>query len=423
MIRKKAIESLRVDGNRLWQRIMKMAEIGKTQKGGSNRIALSDEDKAGRDLFINWCEKAGCTILIDEIGNIFARRSGREDRLKPIIVGSHLDTQPTGGKYDGVYGVLAGLELIETLNQYKIETVAPIEVVVWTNEEGARFSPAMIGSGVFTGVFNLEESLKITDKNGIHIEDELHRISYKGTVPAKLKPILAAFEVHIEQGPILETEKKQIGVLTGVQGINWYDVTIEGKEAHAGPTPMNHRQDPFTAALPIMQRCYQLANEHTLEGRVTFGDIKISPGSRNTVPGTLVLSVDLRHPDEKTLNKMHKELYQIVDQECKTNGLSGSVNHLWHMPVTVFDPNCIEAVRKSVRKLGYSHMEMVSGAGHDSVNLAKVVPTAMIFVPCKDGLSHNEMETVKPDDLTKGCNVLLHAVLEIMQYREILNLD
>jgi len=361
MIDIKKNKGLKVNGERLWNRLMEMAKIGATAQGGCNRVALSDEDKSGRDLFIQWSKNAGCTISVDEVGNIFIRRQGQNDQSPPVIIGSHLDTQPTGGKYDGVFGVLAGLELIETLNDFKIETKAPIEVVVWTNEEGARFSPAMVGSGVFAGVFELKECLKILDKEGKSIGDELKRIGYNGPAPAKLKPIRAAFEAHIEQGPILEAKNKQIGVLTGVQGINWFDVIIEGRENHAGPTPMEHRLDPFMAALPIMQGCYALADEYAPHGRVTFGDIKADPGSRNTVPGRLTFSVDLRHPDADILNKMDQSLYEIVEQICKSKGLPGSVIKLWHMPVTVFDTRCVEAVRKSVKKLGYSFMEMFSG--------------------------------------------------------------
>ncbi len=275
---------LRINGERLWDSLMEMAQIGATVKGGCNRQALTDEDKQGRDLFVGWCEAIGCGITIDEMGNIFARRPGRNEDLPPVITGSHLDTQPTGGKFDGVFGVLAGLEVLRTLEDNGTETDSPLEVVVWTNEEGARFAPAMVGSGVWAGEMDRDKIYATEDKAGKSFGAELERIGYKGDAPAQAKPLKAAFEAHIEQGPILEAEEKQIGVLTGVQGCRWYDLVIEGQPVHAGPTPMEVRKDPFMAALPILQGCYDLAKEHAPWGRATFGDISAEPGSRNTVP-------------------------------------------------------------------------------------------------------------------------------------------
>lgn len=402
---------LRIDGERLWQSLMTMAKIGATEKGGCNRQALTDEDKAGRDLFVSWCEAIGCSVSVDEMGNIFARRAGRRDDLPPVITGSHLDTQPTGGRFDGVFGVLAGLEVLRTLHDAGITTETPLEVVVWTNEEGARFAPAMVGSGVWCGEMNRDDVYAIEDKSGNSFAAELARIGYQGSVAARAKPLTAAFEVHIEQGPILEAEALQIGVLTGVQGARWYDLVIEGEPCHAGPTPMEARRDPFMGALPILEACYQLAAQHAPWGRATFGDIKAEPGSRNTVPEKLVINVDLRHPDPAILDAMDSAFRETVARECQRFGLRGSVDELWHMPVTQFDPACINAVREATRALGYSHMEMVSGAGHDSLYVAKVAPTSMIFVPCENGISHNEAENAKQEDITAGCNVLLHAML------------
>ena len=390
-----------------------MARIGATEKGGCNRQTLTDEDKQGRDLFIGWCEQIGCSVTVDAIGNIFARRAGRDNSLAPVLAGSHLDTQPTGGKFDGVYGVLAGLEVLRTLDEHQVVTESPLEVAVWTNEEGSRFAPALLGSGVWSGAFDIEQAYATTDKAGKSVGEELDRIGYRGEIPARAKPLQAAFEVHIEQGPILEKEGLQIGVLTGIQGLRWYDLIIEGEACHAGPTPMQARKDPFMAAAPIIAGCYEIAEQYAPWGRATFGDIKAEPGSRNTVPERLTINVDLRHPDAATLDRMDRAFRDLVEIECEMHALQFQVNECWHMPVTQFAPQCVAAVRSATEKLGYSNMEMVSGAGHDSLYIASVAPTSMIFVPCENGISHNEIENAKPEDLEAGCNVLLHAMLEI----------
>ncbi|MEM1153853.1 MAG: Zn-dependent hydrolase [Pseudomonadota bacterium] len=401
-----------MNSDRLWDSLMSMAEIGATAKGGCNRQALTDEDKRGRELFVQWCLAAGCDVSVDEVGNIFARRPGLDDALPVVLAGSHLDTQPTGGKFDGVYGVLAGLEVVRTLNDQNIQTSAPLEVVAWTNEEGARFAPALLGSGVWSGVFDKDTVYAIEDKQGRRFEDELARIGFKGATPAAPRPIKAAFEVHIEQGPILEAENKQIGVLTGIQGCRWYDLIIEGEPCHAGPTPMTSRRDPFMAALPIMQGCYDMAAQHAPWGRATFGDIRAEPGSRNTVPERIVVAVDLRHPELEIFEQMDKDFRALVDSECARYGLTARVEEIWHMPVTAFDTACVDAVRRATAHLHYPHMEMVSGAGHDSLYVATVAPTSMIFIPCENGISHNEAENAKQDDIAAGCNVLLHAMLD-----------
>ena len=405
------MNDLRINGNRLWQSLMNMAQIGATPAGGCNRQALTDEDKAGRDLFVSWCQDEGCSIRVDQMGNIFAHRPGIDESLPPVIVGSHLDTQPTGGKFDGVYGVLAGIEVIRTLNENNCETLASLEVVVWTNEEGARFSPAMIGSGVWGGEFNLAHAHSITDKSGLSIGAELARIDYLGEEPAAAFPVSGAFEVHIEQGPILESEGLQIGVVSGVQGMRWYDLTIEGQACHAGPTPMDVRRDPFQGITRIIEQLYDLAKTHGPWARATFGDIRAEPGARNTVPERVVLSVDLRHPQQEVLDLMDSAFRAMVDVTCAPLGLKGTVRDEWNSPSVSFDAGCVSSVRTAVEMLGYSHMEMFSGAGHDSVYVARVAPTSMIFVPCEGGLSHNEAENALPADLEAGCNVLLHAVL------------
>ncbi len=401
---------LQINGQRLWDSLMEMARIGATEKGGCNRQALTDLDRDARDLYIKWVKEAGCTVRIDTMGNIFARRAGSNNDLPVVMTGSHIDTQPTGGKFDGVYGVLAGLEVIRSLNDHNIETNTPVEISVWTNEEGARFSPAMIGSGVWNGTFDLEFGHNRRDKQNNTIKGELERIGYLGEVPCKPHAVKGFFEVHIEQGPILEDEGLQIGVLNGVQGMNWYDLTITGQPAHAGPTPMESRRDPFMGLHKIIDRLYAMTAEFAPWSRVTFGDIEALPGSRNTIPEQLVLAVDLRHPDQPTLDQMDRRFRAIAEQECEKLKLSGEIHDEWQSPAVKFDQNCIEAVRRSTQALGYSYKEMFSGAGHDSVYISRVVPTSMIFVPCEKGISHNETENAKPEDIEAGCNVLINAI-------------
>lgn len=407
------MQAIKINEQRLWQSLMDMAEIGATAKGGSNRQALTELDQQGRELFIGWCQELGCHARFDQIGNLFVRKGSRNNDLPPVLIGSHLDTQPTGGKFDGVYGVLAGLEVLRTLSDHNISLDHPVEIAVWTNEEGARFIPAMMGSGVWCGDLDLDTAYATTDKSGTSVKQALEHIGQKGELKAEPFPVKAALEVHIEQGPILEQEQLPIGVLTGVQGIRWYDLIIEGKPCHAGPSPMVGRRDPFQALGPILQACYQLADLYSPWARVTFGDMQVLPGSRNTVPEQLNLSVDFRHPDKEVLAQIDKQFRQLAQLHCQAAELEYQIQDRWHMPVTEFDPDCINAVRQACQQLEYPYKEMVSGAGHDSVNLAKVVPCSMIFVPCKDGLSHNELESAKPEELAAGCNVLLHATIAL----------
>ncbi|MDO6694510.1 Zn-dependent hydrolase [Aliiglaciecola sp. 3_MG-2023] len=405
--------TLKINGERLWSSLMTMAEIGATNKGGCNRQALTDDDKTGRDLFVKWCKEIGCELRVDQMGNLFLRRKGTDNSLPPVLMGSHLDTQPTGGKFDGVYGVLGGLEVLRTLEDNQIETLHPVEVAVWTNEEGARFSPAMIGSGVWCGEFDLDYGLQRTDKNGLTIEQELQRIGYLGESPCAPFPIKAAFELHIEQGPILESIGKPIGVVKGVQGMRWYDLVIQGQPVHAGPTPMEQRKDPVKAMAAIVSQLYVLAEQHGPLARATFGDINVSPGSRNTVPETLTLTVDLRHPEQDVLVKMDAQFRQISAQISAECGVDFNILDEWDSPAVVFNQDCINAVRESVEETGFAYEEMFSGAGHDSVYISKVAPTSMIFIPCEDGISHNEAENATPEDITAGCQVLLGAVLKL----------
>jgi len=403
--------SLKVNAKRLWGSLMEMAEIGATDKGGCNRQALTSLDQQGRDLFVNYAKKVGCEILVDEIGNIFARRAGKNKTAAAVITGSHLDTQPTGGKFDGVYGVLAGLEVLRTLDENNVETEHPIEVVVWTNEEGARFSPACMGSGVWSGNLDLQQVYHTVDKDNLAVGNELDKIGYKGSLPAKPRAIKAAFEAHIEQGPILEKQQKQIGVVTGIQGLRWHELTLHGTPCHPGPTPMEDRVDPVQAMLPILQNCYQLAYDNGPWGRATIGDIQTMPGSPNTVPEIMKISIDLRHPEEDVVKSMSDSFIASVEKHCKRFGVEYQLEETWRMEVTEFDPLCIDAVTTAVKSFGYSSMPMVSGAGHDSLYVSEKVPTSMIFVPCEGGLSHNEAENAQSEDLEAGANVLLQSML------------
>jgi N-carbamoyl-L-amino-acid hydrolase len=395
-----------------------MAKIGATAAGGCNRQALTDLDRQGRDLFVSWAKAAGCTIAVDAVGNIFARRAGLDEAADPVMSGSHLDTQATGGKYDGVYGVLAALEVIQTLEDAGIRTRRPVEVAVWTNEEGCRFAPAMLGSGVVAGTYDLDFAYGRADKDGLTFGDELRRIGYLGDTPAAPRQFAAIIEAHIEQGPILDSEGTTIGVVKGIQGAYWFDVTLTGASAHAGPTPMEMRRDPSRALTPIVAGIFGIAQARGPWGRATFGDVKALPGARNTVPEKLVLTVDIRHPDTATLEDMVREMHDLIARNAAANGIEAHVEQVWYMPPTAFDARLIEQVTKSADELGYSAREIVSGAGHDSLHTAQFAPTAMIFIPCASGISHNELESAEPDDLSAGADVLLHAVLALANDQE-----
>ncbi|MBX9662266.1 Zn-dependent hydrolase [Novosphingobium sp.] len=404
--------SLRVNANRLWASLEAMAEIGATAAGGCNRQALTDLDRQGRDLFVRWAGEASCSVEVDEVGNLFARRPGSDPAAPPVLAGSHLDTQATGGKYDGVYGVLAGIEVLRVLAENAVQTRAPIEVAVWTNEEGCRFAPAMLGSGVVSGTYSRDFAYAVKDKDGLTFRDELERIGYLGTRPATPQTYAAMFEAHIEQGPILEKEGLTIGAVTDIQGAYWFDVTFTGQSCHAGPTPMEMRRDPWEAALPVMAGAFALARANGPWGRATIGDVRVEPGSRNTVPARLVVSIDIRHPDAGTLEGMVGALRALVDRECAARGIAGAIDQVWHMPATTFDAALAERVAAAAERLGHSCMKIVSGAGHDSLHTAQFAPTTMIFVPCAGGLSHNEAEAATMGDLAAGADVLLQVMLE-----------
>lgn len=405
------IDTLRIDGTRLWDSLMTLATIGATQKGGVCRLALTDLDKQGRDLVCDWARKEGMHVTVDQIGNIFMRRAGRNNALPPVVTGSHIDTQPTGGKFDGNYGVLAGLEVIRTLNQHGIETEAPVEVAVWTNEEGSRFVPVMMGSGVFCGAFTLEHAYAATDTAGLNVKDELTRIGYVGEQRCGDHPIGAYYEAHIEQGPVLENANTVIGVVPAVLGLTWYDCTVTGFESHAGPTPMAIRKDALQVSTYIMQEVAAIANRYPPYGRGTVGAVQVMPNSRNVIPGLVKFSIDLRNVSGELLDTMNRDLEAFLASTRAATGLQIDLLRVSDFPPCPFHPDCVSNVRAAAGMLGYATMDVVSGAGHDAIYAARLAPAGMIFVPCKDGVSHNEIEDAEPAHLEAGANVLLHAIL------------
>jgi N-carbamoyl-L-amino-acid hydrolase len=403
---------LTINGERLWNALMELARIGATPKGGVKRLALTDLDKQGRDLVVSWGKEAGLSITVDKIGNVFMRREGTNPALPPIVSGSHIDTQPTGGKFDGNYGVLSALEVVRTLNDQGIRTEAPIEVAFWTNEEGSRFVPVMMGSGVFCGAFSLEHAYAAKDTEGKTVREELERIGYVGAQTPGDHPIGAYFEAHIEQGPVLEDAGKVIGVVPAVLGLSWYDCVVTGMEAHAGPTPMHLRRDALQVATRIMQEVVAIAYSYQPYGRGTVGMVQVHPNSRNVIPGQVKFSIDLRNVNDELLDRMHAEILAFVERTGRETGLGVTIERVSYIPPCPFHPDCVDAVRRATDTLGYSTMDVVSGAGHDAIYAARLAPAGMIFVPCKDGISHNEIEDAQPEHLTAGCNVLLHAMLE-----------
>ena len=402
---------LKINGDRLWGSLMEMAKIGATPKGGVCRLALTDLDRQGRDLFVRWCREAGCTVKVDRMGNIFARRAGRNNDLAPVGTGSHLDSQPTGGRFDGVYGVLAGLEVIRTLNDLGLETERPVEASVWTNEEGSRFAPAMVASGVYAGVFTLEYGLSRADADGLTMGEELQRIGYAGTEPVGGRAVHAFFETHIEQGPILEAEGQTIGVVTDAQGQRWYELTLTGQDSHAGPTPMPVRRDALLGAARVIQLVNEIGLNHAPAAVSTVGMINSYPNSRNVIPGRTFLTVDFRCPDNDELARMDAELKEGVARIAAQGRLEFDLKQIFQYDCVHFDESCVAMVRAGAQALGYSTRDIVSGAGHDACYMSQVTPTAMIFVPCIGGISHNEIEDAKPEWIEAGGNVLLQAML------------
>ena len=410
--------NLTINAERLWDSLMEMAKIGPGIAGGNNRQTLTDADAEGRRLFARWCEDAGLSMAVDQMGTMFARREGTEPDLPPVYIGSHLDTQPTGGKYDGVLGVLGALEVVRSLNEREIKTRHRIVVVNWTNEEGSRFAPAMLASGVFAGVIGQDDAYARIDAEGLKFGDELERIGFKGEEPVGGRPIKALFELHIEQGPILEAEGKDIGVVTHGQGLRWIECTVTGKAAHTGSTPMAIRKNAGRGIAHITEMVHEIAMKHQPNAVGAIGHIDIYPNSRNIIAEKAVFTVDIRSHILETLQAMEAELAEVAPKLCEALGVGYESRIVGEFDPPVFDESCVAAVRAAAERLGYSHRDIVSGAGHDACWINRVAPTSMIFCPCKDGLSHNEAEEITPDWAEKGVNVLLHAALATAEIAE-----
>ncbi len=410
--------NMRINGDRLWDSLMEMAKIGPGVAGGNNRQTVTDEDAEGRALFQTWCEEAGCTMGVDKMGTMFMRREGTDPDALPVYVGSHLDTQPTGGKYDGVLGVLGGLEIVRTLNDLDIKTKHPIVVTNWTNEEGTRFAPAMLASGVFAGVHELDWAYGREDADGKSFGDELKRIGWQGEEEVGTRPMHAFFELHIEQGPILEAEGKDIGVVTHGQGLWWLEVTLTGKDAHTGSTPMNMRVNAGLGMARITEAVHRIAMDHQPNAVGAVGHANVYPNSRNVIPGKAVFTIDFRSPDLEKLTSMRAKLEAEAADIARDLGLGIEIEPVGHFDPVTFDLGCVEAVRNAAERLGYSHIDIVSGAGHDACWINRVAPTAMVMCPCVDGLSHNEAEQISKDWAAAGTDVLYHAVVETAEIVE-----
>ncbi len=405
-------ENFKINGERLWDSLMEMAKIGPGIAGGNNRQTLTDEDAEGRALFQRWCEAAGCSMGLDSMGNMFATRPGTDAEALPVYVGSHLDTQPTGGKYDGVLGVLGGLELVRTLNDLDVKTKHPIVVTNWTNEEGTRYAPAMLASGVFAGLHDEAWAKDRVDAEGKRFGDELKRIGWEGDEPVGARKMHAFFELHIEQGPILEAEGKDIGIVTHGQGLWWLEVTLTGKDAHTGSTPMNMRVNAGLGMARITELVHAIAMEAQPDAVGAIGQANVYPNSRNVIPGKAVFTIDFRSPDLEKLDGMRARLEAEAPKIAEELGLGISIEPVGHFDPVTFDEGCVGALRDAAERLGYSHRDIVSGAGHDACWMNRVAPTAMVMCPCVDGLSHNEAEEITKDWAAAGADVLLHAVVE-----------
>ena len=404
--------NFKINGDRLWETIMEMAKIGPGIAGGNNRQTLTDEDAKGRALFQKWCDEANLSMGIDKMGTMFARREGTDPDALPVYVGSHLDTQPTGGKYDGILGVLGGLELIRSLDDMNIKTKHPIVLVNWTNEEGTRFAPPMMASGVFAGVHTLDWAYAKEDSDGKKFGDELKRIGWIGDEEVGSRKMKAFFELHIEQGPILESEGKDIGVVSRGQGLNWLQVTLTGRESHTGSTPMPMRRNAGLGMAKITSLVHEIAMSHQPDAVGAVGHCDVYPNSRNIIPGKVVFTIDFRSPSFDTQDDMERRLHEGAKEICNNLDLELEIEKVGHFDPVTFDEGCVSTIRRAAERLGYSHRDIISGAGHDACWINKVAPTAMVMCPCVDGLSHNEAEDISQDWAVAGSNVLFHAVLE-----------
>lgn len=403
-----------VNARRLWATLEAMAKIGATPAGGVTRLALSEEDRVARNLLRDWALEAGFSCSVDSMGNMFIRRAGKNSALPPVMTGSHVDSQPLGGNYDGIYGVLAGLELLRTLNDSRVETERDIVLVNWTNEEGARFAPAMLASGVWSGRFSEAYACARTDKAGITVGEALEAIGYRGEAAARAFPVHACYELHIEQGPILEDRAMDIGLVRAAMGQRWFTVTLDGFAAHAGTTPMHSRRDALTAFAELALRVEEIGYQHEPDGRATIGMAEITPNSRNVVPSRVVCSVEFRHPQSEALEAMEAALRSAAES-LSARGVTAKVERLFDYAPIAFNAECLARSEKAVAALGYSSKSMVSGAGHDTCYISKIAPASMIFIPCEKGISHNEAENILPSWSEKGANVLLHSVLMAAQ--------
>jgi N-carbamoyl-L-amino-acid hydrolase len=411
-------ENHRINSARLWDSLEEMALVGPGVAGGCNRQTLTDADAAGRRLFQSWCEAAGMTMGVDTMGNMFMTRPGTDPEALPVYMGSHLDTQPTGGKYDGVLGVLGALEVVRTMNDLGVKTRHPIVVTNWTNEEGARFAPAMLASGVFAGIHTEDYAKGRQDLDGKLFGEELRRIGWEGSEPTGARKMKAMFELHIEQGPILEAEGKTIGVVTHGQGLWWLEITLTGKDAHTGSTPMNMRVNAGLGMARITERVHQIAMSHQPNAVGAVGQVTVFPNSRNVIPGKVVFTVDIRSPELDKLTAMRAEVERAAAAVSAELGLGCSIEAVGHFDPVTFDPGLVAIVREKAEALGYSHRDIVSGAGHDACWINRVAPTTMIMCPCVDGLSHNEAEAITPDWAAAGADVMLHAVLQVAEVVE-----
>ncbi len=405
--------NLGVNKSRLWNMHLEMAKIGPGVAGGNNRQALTDDDRKGRDLFKKWCEAADMTVSTDTMGNMFARRSGKDQTLSPVLAGSHLDTQPTGGRFDGVFGVLAALEAVQTMNDLGIQTERPIEVVNWTNEEGSRFGPPMMGSAVFSGALREADAKATKDQDGFTMGEALKEINYAGKDPTQSRPVHAFIECHIEQGPYLEREDKAIGVVTGVQAMRWYKARVLGEARHAGTTPPSSRKDALTAAAKLVLKIDEIMQQRGDAGRCTVGILQAFPGSPNVCPDRVEFTVDMRNPTSEELNKMDRELRRAAEDLYIDTGCGVEIEEIWFSEPVHFDQTCIDAIRRGANEHDHPWRDIMSGAGHDAVNMARIAPSAMIFIPCKDGISHNEAEYSSPEAIAAGADVLLSTLLEL----------